>query len=146
MDTQSRIKYILLFVFIFSGCSLMKHGINVNPSLVGVSPAQDANLVKTGDIVPIKAPISANAQSPIGADNRATTVGRDFQNKEVTVNDSKVVSQNEKHWYMLCVALLLAWGRSEWRASRLLGIVLKEQCEQVERLEKMLINQKEKNT
>lgn len=82
------------------GCSLIKHGIKIQPALANINPNQDANAVKVqGDIAPIKAPIRAsleneiNAQPQAGANNTAThqSVGGSMITKETQVNDSALI-------------------------------------------------------
>jgi hypothetical protein len=91
--------------------------------------------VKVADKADVKA--AATAQAPIGANN--TAVGGNMQ--QTTINDKDVINQNEKHWYLICLFILVAWGRAEIRNNKLLNLVIAGYCEQICRLEKILADE-----
>lgn len=122
---MKKVNFLFLLVLL-CGCGF-KHALNINPALANISPGQDANAVKVqGDIAPIKAPVQAEAiaQPVIGSENRATNVGRDYQNKEVTVNDSKIIEQNNSQWYKICGLLIMLLIREQIQSALLYKRIL----------------------
>lgn len=77
-----------------ASCALFRSGL-IRPELTIAKPGQDANLVKTGDIAPIKAPVQAEAdcaaQGSAGAYNTnsktSTSAGGDITNDSAVMKE-----------------------------------------------------------
>ena len=105
----------LAVMLILCGCAGIK---KIVPDVNLLKAEGDVAAIKNqGDIAPIKAPVQAQAQAvaqaPIGVDNEAANVGRDYQRQDSVINDTSLMKYAFWIFGGICAGFLGYVAKSE---------------------------------
>ena len=142
-------KFIFILFFILPACKTFTGA----GSLIGIKAADKMQIAEkvTGiEKATIDTKMHVETQGQIGqtVTSEKTQAGRDVSSK--VINDSKVVSQNETHWYYIVGLLILYIGRMEYnnskKAAQIMAFVNRQEDTQnkyIETLERQAFKNKE---